>query len=218
MYSHPGWLPLSMCCRLYWKWHKLSKYVQGPYPGGGGGGGSEKTFAPSPAWRSTHVLHWFLKENERKRRKWWKWEWSEWKSQCHFVSTAAAILKEVSLGQDLSQSSCCCTVVCQTFGCTAKSQWRTQHSSKIANDPPPSSPRKNSTCVLFFAFSHRACFLKKWIESERVWQAFFAKLELKSRKWSWTRTASPADRLGGVRVIDRDRQRLGVNVVHRHSV
>ena len=34
------------------------------------------------------------------------------KSQRHFVSAAAAILKEVSLGLNLIQSRCGCTVVC----------------------------------------------------------------------------------------------------------
>ena len=42
------------------------------------------------------------------------------KSQRHFVSAAAAILKEVLLGSNLIQSGCCCTVVCQSFGRTAK--------------------------------------------------------------------------------------------------
>ena len=41
------------------------------------------------------------------------------KSQRHFVSAAAAILKEVSLGLNLTQSRCGCTVVCQSFGRTA---------------------------------------------------------------------------------------------------
>ena len=41
------------------------------------------------------------------------------KSQRHFVSAAAAILKEVSLGLYLTQSRCGCTVVCQSFGRTA---------------------------------------------------------------------------------------------------
>ena len=41
------------------------------------------------------------------------------KSQRHFVSAAAAILKEVSLGPNLTQSRCGCTVVCQSFGRTA---------------------------------------------------------------------------------------------------
>ena len=37
------------------------------------------------------------------------------KSQRHFVSAAAAILKEVSLGLNLTQSRWGCTVVCQEF-------------------------------------------------------------------------------------------------------
>ena len=41
------------------------------------------------------------------------------KSQRHFVSAAAAILKGVSLGLNLTQSRCGCTVVCQSFGRTA---------------------------------------------------------------------------------------------------
>ena len=41
------------------------------------------------------------------------------KSQRHFVSAAAAILKEVSLGPNLTQSRCGCAVVCQSFGRTA---------------------------------------------------------------------------------------------------
>ena len=45
----------------------------------------------------------------------------------------------------------------------------------------------------------------------------FATRELKSQSCSWRRTASAraADELGGIRVIDRDRQRLGMNVVHK---
>ena len=41
------------------------------------------------------------------------------KSQRHFVSAAAAILKEVSLGLNLTQSRCGGTVECQSFGRTA---------------------------------------------------------------------------------------------------
>ena len=41
------------------------------------------------------------------------------KSQRHFVSAAAAILKEVSLVRNLTQSRCGCTVLCQSFGRTS---------------------------------------------------------------------------------------------------
>ena len=59
-------------------------------------------------------------------------------------------------------------------------QGRTQHSSKVANEPPPPPPREKSTCVLFFfffffAFSNRGLVSHK-IESKAcawVWQAFF---------------------------------------------
>ena len=49
----------------------------------------------------------------------WQTELTICKSQRHFVSAAAAILKGVSLGLNLTQSRCGCTVVCQSFGRTA---------------------------------------------------------------------------------------------------
>ena len=75
------------------------------------------------------------------------------------------------------------------------------------------NPKGEKSTWVFF-FSHRALLSHNWIESKWVCQAFFATLELKSRSWSW-RTARAVDGLGRVRIIDHDRQRLGVNVVHK---
>ena len=48
-------------------------------------------------------------------------------------------------------------------------QGRTQHSSKVANEPPS----KNQPAFFFLFLLSPTTFSYKWIESEWVWQAFF---------------------------------------------
>ena len=94
-------------------------------------------------------------------------------------------------------------------------QGRTQHSSKVANEPPA---RNQPPFSFFFCFlPPRLCFSQ--MNRKRVsltWRSF-TKLECR-KSWSWRRTvAVDADGSGGVLVIhrDRNRQRQGVNVVHK---
>ena len=96
-------------------------------------------------------------------------------------------------------------------------QGRTQHSSKVANEPPA---RNQPAFFFFFLLSlTEAWFLTNESKANEFDRRSFVKLELrKSRSWSWRRTAAvDADGLGGVLVIHRgrDRQRQGVNVVHK---
>ena len=78
---------------------------------------------------------------------------------------------------------------------------------------------EKSTGVFFFFLLSltEACFVTNESNANEFDRRSFVTLELKSRSCSCRRTAKAADGLGGVRVIDRDRQSrkgLGVNVVH----
>ena len=100
---------------------------------------------------------------------------------------------------------------------TMRQQGRTQHSSKVANEPPA----RNQPAFFFFFFFFfltEAWFLTNESKANEFDRRSFAKLELrKSRSWSWRTAAVDVDGLGGVLVIhrDRDRQSQGVNVVHK---
>ena len=64
--------------------------------------------------------------------------------------------------------------VCRCYSWSCR-QGRTQHSSKVANEPPA----RNQPAFFFsfffflFAFSHWGLGSHKWIESKWVWQTFF---------------------------------------------
>ena len=93
-------------------------------------------------------------------------------------------------------------------------------SSKYPNYPIAGIRIRLSTIFfyVFFLLSlslSEVCFLTNESKANEFDRRSFATHELKSRSWSWRRTARAADELGGVRVIDRDRQRLGINVVHK---
>ena len=101
-------------------------------------------------------------------------------------------------------------------------QGRTQHSSKVANEPP--SKNQPAFFFLFLLSPTEACFLTKESKANVFDRRSFATLELKLR--SCRRTATAADGLGGVRfgrVIDiaisiakgceRDAQGIAVRVV-----
>ena len=99
------------------------------------------------------------------------------------------------------------------------SQGRTQHSSKVANEPP----LEKSTCFffLFLLSPTEACFLTNESKANEFERRSFATLELKLRSSSCRRTATAADGLGGVWVgssISRSRWPKGERDAHGIAV
>ena len=98
--------------------------------------------------------------------------------------------------------SCRARVWCMRWAEKGKrDQGRTQHSSKVANEPP-SKNQPAFFSFFLFGFSHRGLFSHKWIESKWVWQAFFCETrteiaivksergELQGRRTGWTGSGS----------------------------